>query len=188
VKIAAELLVIGDEAGHIYVYAVEWPTTEERDLYDWPGAMTLVARLTAHTQQVCGLAWSPDNTHFASGGNDNSVYIFETKKIISPSVNRRHTANSDNSLVVRHTDSYTPMSYPDHTSNRPSPVPSLPASAARHYLPHSAAVKALAFAPWQSTLLACGAGSNDRGIHFYHTLSGTKLAAIDCSAQVTSLV
>jgi len=188
VKIAAELLVIGDEAGHIYVYAVEWPTTEERDLYDWPGAMTLVARLTAHTQQVCGLAWSPDNTHFASGGNDNSVYIFETKKIISPSVNRRHTANSDNSLVVRHTDSYTPMSYPDHTSNRQSPVPSLPASAARHYLPHSAAVKALAFAPWQSTLLACGAGSNDRGIHFYHTLSGTKLAAIDCSAQVTSLV
>ena len=188
VKLATELLIIGDEAGHIYIYAVEWPSSEERDLYDWPGAMTLLARLTAHTQQVCGLAWAPDNAHFASGGNDNSVYIFETKKIISPSANRRHTNTSENSLVVRHSDSYTPAPTPGQVSNQQSPVPSLPASIAKHHLPHAAAVKALSFAPWQPTLLACGAGSNDRGIHFYHTLSGTKLAAIDCSAQVTSLV
>ncbi|GAB7337105.1 hypothetical protein MBLNU457_g2505t2 [Dothideomycetes sp. NU457] len=183
VKVATELLVIGDEAGHIYIYAVEWPSSEDRDLYDWPGAMTLLARLTPHIQQVCGLAWSPDNAHFASGGNDNSVYIFETKKIISPRANKRHNNASDNSLVVRHADSYTPVPTPGQIANQQSPVPSLPASIAKHHLPHAAAVKALAFAPWQPTLLACGAGSNDRGIHFYHTLSGTKLAAIDCSAQ-----
>jgi hypothetical protein len=37
-------------------------------------------------------------------------------------------------------------------------------------------------------LLAVGGGSNDRSIHFFHTLSGAALATIDCHAQVTSLI
>lgn len=52
---------------------------------------------------------------------------------------------------------------------------------------HSAAVKAIAYAPWQPTLLATGGGSNDRQIHFHHTESGTTLAVINVFAQVTSL-
>ena len=36
--------------------------------------------------------------------------------------------------------------------------------------------------------MAIGGGSNDRCIHFYHTVSGACLATIDCAAQVTSLV
>lgn len=53
---------------------------------------------------------------------------------------------------------------------------------------HAAAVKAVAFAPWQANLLATGGGSNDRQIHFYHTGSGAALAVINVFAQVTSLV
>jgi hypothetical protein len=53
---------------------------------------------------------------------------------------------------------------------------------------HSAAVKAIAFAPWQPTLLATGGGSNDRQIHFHHTGSGATLAVINVFAQVTSLI
>lgn len=53
---------------------------------------------------------------------------------------------------------------------------------------HAAAVKAIAFAPWQANLLATGGGSNDRQIHFYHTGSGSSLAVINVFAQVTSLV
>lgn len=56
-----------------------------------------------------------------------------------------------------------------------------------HRFYHSAAVKAIAYAPWQSTLLATGGGSNDRQIHFHHTASGTTLAVINVFAQVTSL-
>lgn len=52
---------------------------------------------------------------------------------------------------------------------------------------HSAAVKAIAYAPWQPTLLATGGGSNDRQIHFHHTESGSTLAVINVFAQVTSL-
>ena len=32
-------------------------------------------RLLGHVQEVCGLKWSPDNRHLASGGNDNKVRI-----------------------------------------------------------------------------------------------------------------
>lgn len=58
----------------------------------------------------------------------------------------------------------------------------------RHKWVHKAAVKAIAFCPWQDSLIATGGGFYDRRIHFHHTLSGTTLATIDVSAQVTSLV
>ena len=32
-----------------------------------------------HTQEVCGIKWSPDGQYFASGGNDNLLYIFSPK-------------------------------------------------------------------------------------------------------------
>ena len=58
----------------------------------------------------------------------------------------------------------------------------------KHKWIHSAAIKAIAFCPWQRGLVATGGGSNDRAIHFYHTLSGACLATIKVHAQVTSLV
>ena len=32
-----------------------------------------------HLQEVCGLKWSPDGSYFASGGNDNCLYIYSPK-------------------------------------------------------------------------------------------------------------
>lgn len=60
-------------------------------------------------------------------------------------------------------------------------------SAALKVWRHQAAVKALAFCPWQPNLLATGGGSTDKMIHFFHTASGAALATISVSAQVTSL-
>lgn len=33
-------------------------------------------KMTEHTQEVCGLKWSPDEQHLASGGNDNKLYVW----------------------------------------------------------------------------------------------------------------
>lgn len=33
-------------------------------------------RLTGHRQEVCGLKWSPDGQHLASGGNDNKLFVW----------------------------------------------------------------------------------------------------------------
>lgn len=34
-------------------------------------------RLLAHTQEVCGLKWSPSGGQLASGGNDNMLNIWQ---------------------------------------------------------------------------------------------------------------
>lgn len=35
-----------------------------------------IGTLNGHTQEVCGLQWSPDGRHLASGGNDNVLNIW----------------------------------------------------------------------------------------------------------------
>ena len=36
-----------------------------------------VIQMAGHTQEVCGLAWSPDGKYLASGGNDNVVNVWD---------------------------------------------------------------------------------------------------------------
>jgi WD40 repeat protein len=171
-----EELLVGDEAGYVYFYSVEWPTTTERDLFDWNGCLTLIARITVHTQQICGLAWSPDGESFASGGNDNLCYLFDTRIVLGEA--QRHQI-SPYTLQNQRTS---------RDVNLNSAAFSISALFSRHVFAVAAAVKAIAFCPWQRGLLAIGGGSNDRRIHFFHTLSGAALATIDCHAQVTSLI
>ncbi|KAF2735741.1 meiosis-specific APC/C activator protein AMA1 [Polyplosphaeria fusca] len=52
---------------------------------------------------------------------------------------------------------------------------------------HRAAVKAVAWCPWQSNLLATGGGSNDRQIYFWNTTTGARINHIPTDSQVTSL-
>lgn len=35
-----------------------------------------ICTLAGHSQEVCGLQWSPDGRYLASGGNDNLVYVW----------------------------------------------------------------------------------------------------------------
>lgn len=64
----------------------------------------------------------------------------------------------------------------------------IPWDSQKHRFSHCGAVKAIAFSPWQPTLLATGGGLNDRTVYFYHTSSGSCLATIHVFAQVTSLI
>lgn len=52
---------------------------------------------------------------------------------------------------------------------------------------HRAAVKAVAWCPWQLNLLATGGGSNDKNIHFWNASTSGKIATIATDSQVTSL-
>ena len=197
-KVSVDILLVGDEVGHVYVYAIEWPNETDRDLFDWHGAMTLVVRLTAHTQQVCGLSWSPDNVFFASGGNDNNVFLFETRKVLRSAHSNIHLPEESgiadvHPVRVRHATAIMPVnhSHPVIMGSEPTQqenVVSLSATAARHVFRLNAACKALSFSATTPSLLALGGGSNDRAIHFFHTYTGSRLATIDCHAQVTSLV
>lgn len=53
---------------------------------------------------------------------------------------------------------------------------------------HQAAVKALAWCPWQPHVLASGGGTADRHIRFWNCNTGACLNAIDTKSQVCSLL
>lgn len=46
----------------------------------WDHRMGLVGRYKAHSQEICGLKWSPDGSYIASGGNDNKLSVYSTKQ------------------------------------------------------------------------------------------------------------
>lgn len=53
---------------------------------------------------------------------------------------------------------------------------------------HAAAVKAIAWCPWQRHLLATGSGTADRRIRFWNAVSGACLRTIESDSQVCALL
>lgn len=215
VPVQTEDLVVGDEVGNVYYYIVEWPMNWEVSRDTWPGAVTLMAKISnIHCQQICGLAWSSDGRLFATGGNDNLCCLFEVDHVLGQ--RRTESARSENGYQGRfealspyggiETRVTRPFYSPQDVSGtedasespiaaemRPLPNSSdavryLGPGAERHHWDHDAAVKAIAFCPWRRGLVATSGGSNNKCIHFYHTTSGAALATIAVSAQVTSLI
>jgi meiosis-specific APC/C activator protein AMA1 len=222
--VSTEELLVGDEAGHVYYYSIEWMTSHQSDIHGWPGAMSLMAKICVHNQQICGLSWSHDGEFFATGANDNGCCLFDVEDILAPSNIPRgpgsHHREPQEDLAMTGIGTISgpsklsalgakgrgseelleeqssghdvdPKESSDlHRSGDGSLNGILYISEGRqkHKWIHSAAIKAIAFCPWQRGLLATGGGSNDRAIHFYHTFSGACLATIDVQAQVTSLI
>lgn len=210
VQVQTEDLVVGDEMGNIYYYVVEWPLGWEVTRDTWPGAVSLIARISnIHCQQVCGLAWSYDGRLFASGGNDNLCCLFDADQVVGrrsePAIPgngyraRIDARSAYGGIELRVTQL---MSHSQNDSepmgaftaqlrsvpNATDAVRCLGPGIAKHHWNHDAAVKAIAFCPWRRELVATGGGSNDKCIHFFHTPSGAALATISVSAQVTSLI
>ncbi|QRG40528.1 hypothetical protein FDK38_005007 [Candidozyma auris] len=52
---------------------------------------------------------------------------------------------------------------------------------------HRAAVKAMAWCPFQNSLLATGGGTSDKCIHFWNTSTGARVNSIETESQVSSL-
>lgn len=98
----------------------------------------------AHTQEVCGLKWSPNGQQLASGGNDNLVHTWDASRVS---------------------------------------VPRLRLDA------HRAAVKAIAWCPHQSNILATGGGTADRMLRFWNTSGSRGICTkhVDTKSQVSGI-
>ncbi|KAK4118696.1 WD40 repeat-like protein [Parathielavia appendiculata] len=195
IPVKNEDLLVGDETGLVYYYAVEWPERWEVERRNWPGNMTLLARIAAHSQQICGLAWSKNGDVFGTGGNDNLCCVFETTRVLEAHaahcvLDEDHQAESSAAAHVRGDSEVSEAQTEIQVSQSPiyDPTLRLGPGDEKHRWVHGAAVKAIAFCPWQESLVATGGGSNDKCIHFFHTGSGAALASISVSAQVTSLI
>ncbi|KAI9680219.1 MAG: hypothetical protein M1829_001456 [Trizodia sp. TS-e1964] len=175
-----EDLLVGDVKGNIFYYCVQWPVRSS----EWQGSMNLVARVDAHYQQICGFAWSMDGTFFASGSNDNDCLLYECKKITGRiTVSGLQEISRSQELYSMQNGLLTPTLVHGEQKTR-----LIPRGKQTHTWRHGAAVKAIAFCPWQSELIATGGGSTDRAVHFYHTTSGACLATINVYAQVTAVI
>lgn len=117
-----------------------------------------IASLVGHTQEVCGLKWNATGTQLASGANDNTVRVWDHQP---QQFQQSAAGNGDAPTIVT----------PKHT-----------------FTAHTAAVKALAWCPWQTNLLATGGGTADRFLRFWNTSSGTCVNAVDTKSQVCSVV
>jgi len=175
-----EDLLVGDEVGNVFYYSVEWPDAWEVTRDGWSGSMTLLARISTHTQQICGLSFSPDGSQFATGGNDNLCCLFRSNEVLRSTPDSLDTTEEiiASSIGRPHI----------HSIVGQGRVREVRVGMEKHRWIHGAAVKAIAFCPWREGLMATGGGSNDKCIHFYHTSSGACLATISVSAQVTSLI
>ena len=129
------LFSAGTVGGDSRVAAIGWSPTGQLSSGSRAGAIWHhdpraqrhhVSTMVGHTQEVCGLKWSPDGKYLASGGNDNLVNIFQ----------------ADGTNVHKFTE-------------------------------HQAAVKAMAWCPWQSNVLATGGGTACKSIKFWNTGRGT---------------
>jgi len=100
---------------------------------------------------VCGLAWAQDGGTLASGGNDNTLCLWDPRALAEPGAKR---------------------------TVAPRAVLSQ----------HQAAVKALAWCPWQRGLLATAGGTADRSIKTWNTASGALLSSTDTGSQVCALL
>lgn len=131
----SHILSSGSRSGHIHHHDVRVAQHQQ-------------GNLAGHTQEVCGLKWSPDGAYLASGGNDNLLNIW-------PADPGRHISQTQPLYTLTH---------------------------------HQAAVKALAWCPWQPRLLASGGGTADRHIHFWNCNTGANLQNVDTKSQVCALL
>ncbi|CAI5489128.1 unnamed protein product [Closterium sp. Naga37s-1] len=125
----------------------------------------VTSRLAGHELEVCGLKWSPSGRQLASGGNDNLLHIWDASAMASASAASAFSASSGSSARL---------------ANGNAPW--------LHRLDlHQAAVKALAWCPFQANLLASGGGSADRTIKFWNTQTGACVRSVDTESQVCAL-
>lgn len=120
-----------------------------------------------HKQEVCGLRWNTDAGQpaalLASGGNDNKVCIWDLRGNKRPGVRSNPTTAPSSGASGAEDASDTPV-FKFHE--------------------HTAAVKALAWDPHISGVLASGGGTADKHIRFWNVYTGTLLNQLDTGSQV----
>ena len=155
----------------------------------------MLRSLDGHDARVSSLAW---NGHLLSSGGRDSLIVNHDVRVPrhklscyqghlqevcglkwSPDGGTLASGGNDNMLCIwDHRRSYQNMTQ----SQRAALAPRIALSE------HCAAVKALAWCPYQRSLLASGGGTADRTIKLWNTANGACTRSVDTGSQVCSLV
>ena len=143
-----------------------------------------VRRLRGHSARVGALAWN--GTQLATGGRDNAILMHDVRirehltgtlagheqevcGLKWSSSGQLASGGNDNVLHIWDQNSISRRTHLHRMTE------------------HTAAVKALAWCPFQSNLLASGGGTADRTIKFWNSNTGAVLNSIDTHSQVCAL-
>jgi cell division cycle 20, cofactor of APC complex len=153
---------------------------------------SMLREMDGHYSRVSSLSW---NRHILSSGGRDSLIVnhdvrmqeHQVQRLTghegevcglhwSPDLEQLASGSNDNTVriwdrAMLDTSISSTVSKPLHTLTD-----------------HTAAVKAMAWCPWQRNLLATGGGTADRCIRFWNSSSGACLNTIDTESQVCSLL
>ena len=122
-----------------------------------------ISTIHQHKQEVCALKYSPEGDLLSSGGNDNVAYIWDVRKLNNKLLNISNL-NDINNI--------------EYSTIKPFSV--------NNY--HNAAVKAMAWCPWQRHILATGGGTKDKTIKVFNCDTNKIIKNVDTGSQVCSLL
>jgi WD40 repeat protein len=120
-------------------------------------------KIRQHKQEVCALKYSPEGDLLSSGGNDNVSYIWDVRKL------NNKLLNISNLNCINDNDCNTIKPY-----------------SVNNY--HTAAVKAMAWCPWQRHILATGGGTKDKTIKVFNCDSNKIIKNVETGSQVCALL
>ena len=118
-----------------------------------------ISKIRQHKQEVCALRYSPEGDLLASGGNDNTAYIWDIRKLNNKLFNISNLNEVNTCIKPLLVNNY-----------------------------HTAAVKAMSWCPWQRHVLATGGGSKDRTIKIFNCDNNKIIKNVDTGSQVCSIV
>lgn len=130
-----------------------------------------VIKFQHHQQEVCGLKWCPNGRYLASGSNDNTVCVWDFHQWYSSG-----GGSSSSSSLLPPIDNHE-----KNTDMKTKPL--------WHFKEHRAAVKAIAWCPWEgSKILATGGGHSDGYLRFWNNSNGTCQQAMKTDSQISSIL
>ncbi|KAJ9117265.1 hypothetical protein QFC20_000411 [Naganishia adeliensis] len=149
--------------------------------------------------EVCSVSWAGDGSFLAIGNDQGDVELWDADTGQRHKVQdlRGHRAevcglawrgdgqflaSGGNDNVVNCWDGRVGQSVLTDAEGLPTAPPKW------QKMNHTAAVKAIAWCPWQTSLLATGGGTSDQTIHFWSSTTGARLSSLPTSSQVTSLI
>jgi cell division cycle protein 20 (cofactor of APC complex) len=177
-----------------YITSVSWASdgkhiavgTAHAEVQIWDAARARQVRcMRGHSARVGALAWN--GTTLATGGRDNAILMHDVRirehltatlagheqEVCglkwSPSGQQLASGGNDNILNIWDHNSISRRTHLHRITD------------------HCAAVKALAWCPFQANLLASGGGTADRCIKFWNSSTGALLNSIDTHSQVCAL-
>ncbi|KAK4758066.1 hypothetical protein SAY87_019367 [Trapa incisa] len=193
----SELVTVDDEVGP--VTSISWApdgrhvavglNNSEVQLWDSTANRLLRTLKGGHRSRVGSLAWN--NHILTTGGMDGQIinndvrirsHLVETYRGHNQEVCGLKWSASGQQLASGGNDNLL------HIWDRSMTSTNTPTQWLHQLQEHTAAVKALAWCPYQGNLLASGGGGGDRCIKFWNTHTGACVNSVDTGSQVCALL